>query len=87
MVNVPAGTTTISGHLSHSLKLSFGFNARSSAADSGAAYRDASETVFAPPPHGPGAAGGTTGGTTTAGTTGVGRGGTAGDTGGAAAAV
>jgi hypothetical protein len=29
MVKVPAGTTTISGQLSHSLKLSFGLSARS----------------------------------------------------------
>ena len=36
IMKLPAGTTTISGQSAHSLKLSFGFSARSSAAVSGA---------------------------------------------------
>jgi hypothetical protein len=51
MVKLPAGTTTISGQLSHSLKLSFGFSPRSAATDSGAAHRDASETAMGAAPH------------------------------------
>jgi len=43
IVKLPAGTTTISGQVAHSLNLSFDFNAHSSTADSGAADRDASE--------------------------------------------
>src|SRR5882724_11534704 len=35
MVNEPAGTTTISGQLTHSLKLSFGLRVRSSSGVSG----------------------------------------------------
>jgi hypothetical protein len=31
MVKLPAGTTTISGQLAHSLNVSFGFSARSAA--------------------------------------------------------
>ena len=42
MVKLPDGTTTISGQLSHSLKLSFD--------DSGAVHRDASDTVTVPLP-------------------------------------
>jgi hypothetical protein len=47
MMKLPAGTTTISGHVSHSLKLSFGRNALSSAGDNGAA-RDWACPVTAP---------------------------------------
>ena len=36
MVNQPAGATTISGQVSHSLKVSFGLSARSCSGDSGA---------------------------------------------------
>src|SRR5215831_13123745 len=39
IVKSPAGTTTISGHVSHSLNKSLGCSARSSAADSGLAIR------------------------------------------------
>src|SRR5262252_8709578 len=46
MVKLPAGTTTISGHLSHSLNTSFGFSAHSSTADSGCADRDDNDTVI-----------------------------------------
>jgi hypothetical protein len=35
MVKLPAGTTTISGQLAHSLNVSFGFSARSRSSDSG----------------------------------------------------
>jgi hypothetical protein len=35
IVKLPCGTTTISGHASHSLNESFGRSARSRAADSG----------------------------------------------------
>ena len=41
-MKLPDGTTTISGQLSHSLKLSFD--------DSGAVHRDASDTVTVPLP-------------------------------------
>jgi hypothetical protein len=37
MMKLPAGTTTISGQARHSLKMSPGFRARSSAAPSGVA--------------------------------------------------
>jgi len=47
MMKLPAGITTISGHVSHSLKLSFGRNALSSAGDNGAA-RDWACPVTAP---------------------------------------
>src|SRR6202035_4179146 len=64
MVNEPAGTTSISGHLSHSLKLSLGFSARSAAAASGQALCGDCDTVTAPPQ---GSAGdGTIGGATIA---------------------
>src|SRR5260370_31802671 len=66
MVKLAAGTTTSSGQLAHSRKLSFGLSAHSSAADSGAAPRDDSGTVLTPP-QGPAAAGGTTSGPTTGG--------------------
>jgi hypothetical protein len=46
MVKLPAGTTTISGQLSHSRNTSFGFSARSSAAESGVVpHRKESETA------------------------------------------
>src|SRR5271168_3843354 len=35
MVKLPSGTTTVSGHLSHSLKLSFGSSVRSRSGDNG----------------------------------------------------
>ena len=40
MTNEPAGTTTISGHLSHSLKTSFGLSPHSSPVVSGFAARN-----------------------------------------------
>ena len=49
-MKLPDGATTISGQLSHSLKLSFGFNARSCVDDSWAVHRDASDTVTVPLP-------------------------------------
>src|SRR6516164_8341238 len=70
MVKLPAGSTTSSGQLAHSRKLSFGLSAHSSAADSGAAPRDDGETVLTPP-QGAAAAGGTTSGPTTGGTGGT----------------
>jgi len=44
-VNLPAGTTIISGHLSHSLNVSFGLSARSSAADNGHGAREGRDAV------------------------------------------
>src|SRR5215468_12248285 len=48
IVNDPAGTTTISGQSAHSRNVSLGFSPRSCAAVSGAAHRDANETVTGP---------------------------------------
>jgi hypothetical protein len=59
-MKVPAGTTTISGHVLHSLNASLGLSVHSSADDSGCADLDDSETAVAMPLHGLDAAGGTT---------------------------
>jgi hypothetical protein len=52
-VKDPDGTTTISGHFSHSLNTSFGVTPHSSAADNGWAERDDRETVTGALPQGP----------------------------------
>src|SRR5262249_8890477 len=52
MVKLPGGITTISGHLSHSLKTSFGLSAHSSAADRGPAARFDRDAVVVTAPHG-----------------------------------
>src|ERR1700681_1182129 len=49
IVNAPAGTTTISGHMAHSLKIVFGASAHSSPADNGWAGRAATDPSVAPP--------------------------------------
>src|SRR5215467_7996013 len=62
MVNEPAGTTTISGHLSHSLKTSLGLRPHSSPAVSGfGARNDDRDTLTAAAlPHGVTGSGGFT---------------------------
>src|SRR5437667_8586580 len=52
IVKVPAGTTNISGHLSHSLNAFFGLSAHSSISDNGRGARDDQETVMGTPSHG-----------------------------------
>src|SRR4051812_17428649 len=66
IVKLPAGTTTISGHLSHSLNTFFGLSAHSSAADSGSGARVDQETLIGAVPHGPAGTDGTSGGMTMA---------------------
>jgi hypothetical protein len=60
IMNEPAGTTTISGHFSHSLNMSFGLSAHCSLADSGCAEREDRDASVVPPQGPAGTIGGTT---------------------------
>src|ERR1700722_14053503 len=84
IMKLPAGTTTISGHLSHSLNTSFGLRERSSVDDRGAAHREVRDTVCAL--HGLALGRAAAGGATTAGCAGAAGGGGVGRTGGATTA-